>query len=341
LIGALLALQATNAWSSDACSMRAIVAAADVTVSDGSEFGIESYFHSIDNAAIRHVREDPQLIAVEGPLGWAQTPNGSELGDNFYKLFGLGHQFHAFLLHFDELVSNARTSEDLAFANEKRAAASGDYPYGGVVHLVNGDIASRPAGLLFEFPDTPPISVTFEDWRALDGVELPFRMQIDDGERVFDYRYSDIDINPRSPLWFHDAVVAPPIDEVQVYRLHRKLLAAHCLGDADMMAALSAPELVVAGRGDLGRYSSESTRERFTGVFQRLDYTGYHDLAMPIIRVSEASDIGWIAVEVRAVGAEIETGTPFDDQWAWVMMVEKINDAWVHKGNASNHRSSD
>ena len=105
-----------------------------------------------------------------------------------------------------------------------------------------------------------------------------------------------------------------------------------------MMATLSAPELVVAGRGNLGRYSSESTRERFTGVFQSVDYTGYHDLALPIISVSKASDIGWIAVEVRALGTDIETGTPFDDQWAWVMMVEKINDAWVHRGNASNHR---
>ena len=219
LIGALLALQAANTWSSDACSTRAIVAAADVTVSDGSSFGIESYFHSKDNVAIRHIRDFPQLIAVEGPLGWAQTPDGSELGDNFYKSFGLGHQFHAFLLHFDKLVSNARSSEDVSFVNENRAATSGDYPHGGVVHLVNGDIASRPVGLLFEFPDTPPISVTFEDWRGLDDIELPFRMQIDDGERVFDYRYSNIEISPRSPLWFHEAVNAPPIDEVQIYRL--------------------------------------------------------------------------------------------------------------------------
>jgi len=333
----LIVTHAQAVWSSDACSARAIIAAADVEVSDGSTFRIESFFHSRDASAIRHIREDEQLIVVEGPQSWVQLDNKPELGSDFHKVFALGHQFHAFLLHFDETVTDIRHSDEVLFGNEMRQATSGDYPFGGVVHLIEGDSDARPAGLLFEFPDTDAISVSFGDWRDIDGADLPYQVLIDDGERVFDYRYSEIDITSRSPLWFFDAVKTPGIDQVDIYRLHRKLLAAHCLGDAELMSALSTTEMIVAGRGELQRFTNDAMRERFTGLFQSVDYSEYHDLVMPVIRVSTASDLGWIGVNVRAVGTDKDTGASFDDQWAWVMMVEKIDDVWVHSGNASNH----
>lgn len=332
----LIVIHAEAVWSSDACSTRAIVAAADVEVSDGSSFRIESFFHSRDASAIRHIRENEQLIVVEGPQSWVQLDNEPELGTDFHKVFALGHQFHAFLLHFDETVTDVRHSDEVQFGNEVRQATSGDYPFGGVVHLIEGDSDAHPAGLLFEFPESEAISVSFSDWRDNDGSDLPYRVQIDDGERTFDYRYSEVDITSRSPLWFFDVVESPAIDQVGIYRLHRKMLAAHCLGDAELMSALSASDMVVAGRGELQRFTREALRERFTGAFQRFDYSEYHDLVTPVIEVSAASDLGWIAVNVRAIGSDRNTGNSFDDQWAWVMMVEKVDDVWVHTGNASN-----
>ncbi len=336
IICVLLAMHAQIAWSSDACSTRAIVAAADVTVSDGSSFKIESFFHSSDAAAIRHISEDEQLIAVEGPYSWTRLGDKSELGSDFHKVFALGHQFHAFLLYFEELVTKVRRSEEILFDHETHRAISGNYPYGGVVHLIESDTEARPVGILFEFPETTAITVNFYDWRDVGDAVLPFHLRIDDGERSFDYRYSQIDIASRSPLWYLEAVGTPDIDQVQVYRLHRKLLAAHCLGDADMMATLSAPQMVIAGRGELLRVSNAAMHEQFTALFQRLEYTEYHDIVMPIIEISSASDLAWIGVNVRAIGSDKKTDTPFDDQWAWVMMVEKINNDWVHAGNASN-----
>jgi hypothetical protein len=77
-------------------------------------------------------------------------------------------------------------------------------------------------------------------------------------------------------------------------------------------------------------------RERFSALFQTVNYAEYHDIVMPVIELSGSSDLGWIGVNVRANGAELKTGTAFSDQWAWVMIVKKIGNVWVHAGNASS-----
>ena len=322
------------AGASDACSQRAILTSADVTVSDGSTFETRSYFHSKEAAAIRLIDDDDRVIAVEGPLGWARVGGESVSGTDFHKLFALGHQYHALLLHFDEIVTDARDTEAVTFRGRERRARSGAYPYGGTVHLVGDPV--RPAGLLFEFPETPLIAVTFSDWRQADGVDVPFVAEIDDSERVFIYRYSTVTMDPRSPLWFHEAVSAPDLDEVRVYRLHRRRLAAHCLGDAEMMSDLSAERTVSANRGKLSSTSKDAVRERFEELFEHVDYTEYHDIATPVIEIAGSSDLGWIAVNVRAVGVDRQSGFSFDNQWAWLMAVRKVDGRWLHAGNASN-----
>jgi len=326
----------TISRSSDACSTQAITAAADVTVSDNSSFRIETYFQSKDVLAIRHIRDSQQLIVVEGPYSWTQLGDTSAIGIDFHKLFALGHQFHAFVLGFEELVNGVPLHAVVQFDGESREAKVGDYPYGGQVYLIQGTDTKRPMGLLFEFAEDSVISVKFGDWRDVGDVSLPFYLQIDDGQRVFDYHYSSISVTRKSPLWFFDAILAPRLDSVQVHRLHRKLLAAHCLGDADMIADLSAPEIMVASRGKLEQTTKDAVRERFTRLFQALDYTDYHDLVAPAIELSEDATMGWIGANVEAQGTEIKSGTSFSSEWAWIMMVRKIDGVWLHAGNASN-----
>lgn len=324
------------AWPSDACSRRAVVTAAEVTVSDGTAFSTRSYFQSRDAAAIRHMRESERVVAVEGPLSWASAGDDARLGSTFEKLFALGHQYHAFLLHFDELVDNPRDTDGVAFAGGSHRARSGDYPYGGIVHRIDGADASRPAGLVFEFSGQAPIYVSFSDWQPVAAVELPFVAEIDDGERVFVYRYTSVEIARRSPLWFFESVDAPALDPLLVYRLHRTLLAAHCLGDAALIADLSTGHVVSANNGRLAETPRAAVRERFASLFERLDYTAYHDLADPVIRLADSSDLGWIGVNVRAVGSDRRTGAAFDDRWAWLMIVRKVEGRWLHAANAAS-----
>jgi hypothetical protein len=102
------------------------------------------------------------------------------------------------------------------------------------------------------------------------------------------------------------------------------------------MANLSAPLVLTANRGELRQVPNDTIRDRFAAVFQTVDYTEYHDIVLPVIDLSADSGLGWIGVNVHANGSEIKTGASFSDQWAWIMMVKKIDNVWLHAGNASN-----
>ncbi|MEO1250765.1 MAG: hypothetical protein AAFW81_00285 [Pseudomonadota bacterium] len=325
--------------ASDACSPRAIETAASVSVSDGGAFETRSYFQSHENAAFVQIIDGaPRLTAIEGPVSWVRAGERFAAGTDFEKMFALGHQFHAMLLHFDEVMAT-ESDREIEFDNATRRARVGDYPYGGVAYLVQSEAAGEPRGMRFEFPDVPAIDVHFSDWRNVDGRLLPFEMRVDDGSRLFDYSYTEISIENRSPLWYADALGDVSFDEANIYRLHRKLLAAHCLGDADMIAALTAPDTIVADGGAVFEPTREDTRAQFLSLFEQLDYRRYVDLTTPEIEVAESGDIGWITVQVRPAGVTKNDAEPFDDQWAWVMMVRKIDGAWLNAGNASNRLS--
>ena len=337
IVATSFALWSSPAAATDACTTNAIHTIADVSVSDGTTYKTETAFHTGNNAMIHFTREDESTIAVEGPVAWSRDKNGETIADDFMRSFVLGHQFHAFILHFSEIATNISNVTSVTFNREDRLGFSGDLPFGGKVVLV-GSNQQKPDGFVFKFDDTPPINISLLDWRKNKSRELPYHIQINDQERVFDYHYTKVEIAERTPLWFMNEVTAPDIDTVQLYRLHRKLLAAHCMGDADLMASLTAPETLVASRGDLFQSSDQETRSRFNSVFNRVVYSHYTDLSDPEIEVAASGDIGWVGVNVRAEGAEVKSGDPFDDQWAWVMLARKIDGVWRTAGNASNSK---
>lgn len=326
------------ALASNACEDRAITTTASVSVSDGSRFETETWFQAADHAAIRHYDEAVQTVAVEGPLAWISRGERFQPGGDQLKGFALGHQYHALLLHFSEIVADAEPVKDIVFQGQTRSGIGGGYPFGGKIFLVHGAEDDKPAGFRFELPASPPMEIAFSDWRDHQGRNLPFHVAIDDASLVYEYDYRDIGIGERAPGWFYEAVEAPDIDPVQIHRLHRRLLAAHCSGDAQAMAGLTAPEIVVSSRGEMRPSTRDEVGERFQSTFERLDYREYHDLVPPVIEASENGDLGWLAVQVRALGLEQSTEKPFDIQWSWIMLVRKIEGKWLHAGNASNHR---
>ena len=224
----LIVIQTESAVASDDCSSPAVRTTADVTVSDGSSYQTESYFHDFDMAAIRFIDENEQVFAVEGPWSWISQNGQAQLGSDFHKLFALGHQYHALLLYFDDLGQDSRQAEQLVFNGENYRGITSDYPYGGTMHLIEGKDPARPSGILFEFPDAPRIESRFSDWRDSHGATVPYHIQVDDGDRVFSYRYADIELMPQPPEWFFQAVKAPELGEIKIYREQRKETAASC-----------------------------------------------------------------------------------------------------------------
>ena len=160
-----LAAYASCSAASDACSPRSITTSARVEVSDGTTFRTESFFQSADTSAIRHIDNETRVVAVEGPVAWAARAGKAQLGGDRLKNFALGHQYHALLLHFEEVAGAIEPREDLSFGGEVRAGMTGALPFGGSLALLHDGSDDHPAGFLFELPDTLLIEVRFSDWR--------------------------------------------------------------------------------------------------------------------------------------------------------------------------------
>ena len=248
--GLVLTLVCQAAWPVDACTPRSIQTSANVTVSDGSSFRTESYFRSKDAAAIRHIDDDNQIVVVEGPYAWMRRGDHAALGPEFFKIFALGHQYHAFLLYFDQILANVRDNADIEVSGDRRSGKTGDYPFGGFVHWIDGTEPDKPYGVVFEFPDSPPIVTTFHEWREAADRSLPFHARIDDGSNVFDYRYEYVDLSPQQPEWFASVVGAPTIDEVLLYRLYYGFVTALCAADSDREIELGLPDIEISGARD-------------------------------------------------------------------------------------------
>lgn len=333
-LGALLT--PSISLSSDACRPWGILTQAEVEVSDGTSFRTESVFQAVDAAAITHIREDGKTtIAVEGGDAWFMSGDNVGVGTEFHKLFALGHQYHALLLYFNDLIADIHTDR-LEREGQSFDTRSGGYPYGGIVHLLSSVDAQSPWGFRFDFPNREPIWVRLESWSIQDGVQLPFVARIDDGEREFTYRYSDIVVNAGHGAWFQDSLAPPPLDAIQVHRLHRSLLAAHCDGDAQRIADLSAESSLSVNGGTVSSLTRDEMASRFSTLFSQLNYQTYADLQSPMIDIAESGDIAWAAVNVRARGQTADGEAQFDDQWAWIMLAKKVNGLWLHAGNASN-----
>lgn len=333
-LSALLLVFTSLAQANDACHGTAITATADVTASDGKQYGVQTHYRSPYESSLSFLREDPAQLVVEGPHAWVRTPTAEQAGSDFHKLFALGHQFHALLIHFDAVMSDV-VQTTLELDNRTWQARSGSIPHGGTVTLIGSDL-EQPAGMRFEYPQTPVIDVRYSDWRDTGDRSLPWQITIDDGSRTFDYRFSDVSIANQSPLWFMQSVQAPALDSLQVYRLHRQLLAAHCLGDASLISERSADPSTSTDGGTLSSISRTDMHSRFTQLFDQISYTEYSDLLDPLIEIADSGDLGWVQASVRTRGFVQASGADFDHQWAWTMLVRKVDGQWLNAGTSSS-----
>ncbi|WP_425409384.1 hypothetical protein [Hyphococcus sp.] len=341
---AVTAAAPSLAFANNACTAPAIITSAQVTTSDGQQYDVDTFYRSPEELGVLFSSDGKTEFVIEGGLAWtravSEEATRETLAGDRERRFAIGHQFHALALNFETIATNIVEVRDTPFAGGVFGGLEGDYPFGGKITLLQEN-AGRPHGLILSLPEEADIHVEFGAWRAGSGApDVPYALTITHEERVFNYEYTEVSVlnrdHGKDSIDFHELFAAPSIDELHILRLHRALLTAHCRGDADMMAALTAPETIVANRGELTPVTSDETRSRFQSVFSRVDYTAYHDLKDPVIQAAQSGDIGWIAVNPLAEGQSIETGETFSSQWAWVMMARKIDGVWLNAGNASN-----
>ena len=202
---ALVALAAAPAFSSEpgpvSPAPERIVATARVIVSDGTEFGAVMEYEAPLNASYSQDFSDLDMRFETDGENVRVWQNGEEAENPPRALAGwvLGHQFHAQLLRFDEL--NGGIAAQLPYRGEgdcpcvelrgiRANAEMGVEAYG----LVLNSESRRPQRLMVHRFGETPVVTRFDDWRNQDGLDLPYRVVVDDGRDVYDFHFSSIEV---------------------------------------------------------------------------------------------------------------------------------------------------
>jgi hypothetical protein len=103
-------------------------------------------------------------------------------------------------------------------------------------------------------------------------------------------------------------------------------MEAHRRGDVDLILRSEPEDYVVASRGEVSRPSAAQRRGRLGPYLRSTRFSEYTDVIAPIVVVSRDATLGWVIVQVRASGEQIdESGAKrvvaFDS--AWIELYEK------------------
>lgn len=198
-----LALFALGACATAPQASGGILTSANVSVSNGRIYVLETYFGSATQAAVRQTRPtgEVQTSTLSGDRAWTSA-SPDEDGGPMLRTIVLGHQFHALLMNFDAVHGDIRDGE-IEYAGERRATRDGDWPYGGVSRLVRTSAGDGADAFVFNYSGAPEIRVAFSDWRDAAGEILPFHIVIDDGSNTYNYSFTVVATDAAAPDWAH------------------------------------------------------------------------------------------------------------------------------------------
>ena len=170
----------------------AVHATAAVTVSDGLTYDSITVYEGPDRASFKRVYADRTVAhRVDGEKVWQVEADSETEVDSFYGMFVMGHQIQAQILFFDQIHPDATEPAPARFDAEDCLAitAGGEFSWR-LYYAEDG----RPLGMRLPREEGAPVVYRFEDWRGIGGVTLPFAVFIDDGERQFEYRFTEVEI---------------------------------------------------------------------------------------------------------------------------------------------------
>lgn len=313
---------------------------ADVSVSDGLTYTVQSVFHDRQRAVFRRIYADRTITqGVDGRYVWTYDGQAEREAPAFVEEFVLGHQIHAQLLFFDQLHATLGSPLVAQFAGQKcmmMASENGASTWR-FYYMQNG----RPLGMELARQNAAPILFSFEDWRRVDSLSLPFSVGIDDGTRKFAYRYANIDLNVGSIAGFRapDSVLS---EEQKLIRLHRVFMDEHWFGQTAAMQAIRADSVLIVSDGDIHRLLGEQFDASMARIVASRKHSRYDDLVRPAVKISADGTLGWVVAQVSAQGVRLDaTGSPsggLEFVSAWIELYEKIDGRWRLVGNVSNFR---
>lgn len=141
--------------------------------------------------------------------------------------------------------------------------------------------------------------------------------------------------------WPPSAGAGRAADREALLQLHRDVLRAHLTSDVDLLLRAEGDDYIVANRGEVTRPTLEERRARFGPYFGSTRFSTYRDLVPPVVEVSDDGTLGWVIVQIEAVGEQTAAdGTiqPIEFVSAWIELYKKEAGVWRRTGNVSNFK---
>jgi len=312
---------------------------ATVTVSDGLAYQAHSFYIDPQRAIFRVDYPDRSITrGLEGKYAWQHRGDKEEELPIEMETFILGHQLHAQLLFFDRLHPIMGQEGPDSFNGQKcTSITASDDRTEWKIYL------EKEVPLAFELlrPDAASILFTLNNWEQVAGLLIPTQITIDDGQRIFEYVYSNFEINEGDMRDYYliDTLLT---DEQRLLRLHRAGMDDHLLESIDGLRAGRADTLTIVSRGEISTIDGMSFDSFMERIMTSRDHVVYDDLVRPMVKVSDDGSLGWVIVQVAAQGNYKDehgmTTEPLDFVSAWIELYEKKDGVWKMTGNVSNFK---
>jgi hypothetical protein len=190
LIAAQFLCAIQNSQASDDLSFT-VTTSAQVEVSGGLKFSAKTSYEHPGKATFHRKYPDQVItLRMDDEDFWRDDGDGEAPmeGNESNKEFILGHQIHAWLLHFNALAGGKSSCQDVdIFDKTTRGIHVEHEQFSKTLIPCEG----RPVYLYMQFGNTR-VQISFTDWREIQGVELPFVVSFNDGTRTFLYHYDEI-----------------------------------------------------------------------------------------------------------------------------------------------------
>lgn len=128
-------------------------------------------------------------------------------------------------------------------------------------------------------------------------------------------------------------------DVQELLKLHNEMLDAHLTGDAERFLSSWSNDFLLVNKGTLRKVAPSDLKPGFEAYLGGIDWEYYRDRKAPVVEVSRAGDLAWLAAEVEAKGARrLDDGQTelIEFQSAWVSLFKRVDGDWVLVGNVSN-----
>ena len=135
------------------------------------------------------------------------------------------------------------------------------------------------------------------------------------------------------------AATCPATDaRAELLALHEAARQAHLRGDAALITAATADQLLLAENGALRTQSKAEVAQFFSGYFKRVRYREWRDVSPPVVTVSPDGQMAWmaVAVEARYTRADKPADGEKSFKSSWIATYARDNCAWRMTGIASD-----